>query len=285
MDDIIAPRMQGGNWDPGTRRMAFRILWLGVPLVLGMMTGWHRIGLIAPQLQPGLAMLYWLPLSLMMWAGQMAGCWLAFRLGGSYVLRWPKLIVVAAGALLGTLLTRPVHALWQRLFAPLADGPVTVLAVIPLDAAQWRLLIEGNLLLMLIWVGAVWAYHALGFTLPWNLLPVESPGEVRAEPGFVRRLNRLVFDEVIAIKAEDHYLRVYGNGTSELLLYRFSDAMSDLEAAGWLRVHRSYAVRADAICTARLSGRSGEVELPGRLIVPVSTSHIGLVARLLKNRV
>jgi DNA-binding LytR/AlgR family response regulator len=83
-----------------------------------------------------------------------------------------------------------------------------------------------------------------------------------------RRAARL-----IAIQAEDHYLRVHTDAGEELLSLRLADALRDLERAHGFQTHRSWWVAADAIEAVRWRAGVGEARLAGGLTAPVSRSH------------
>lgn len=93
---------------------------------------------------------------------------------------------------------------------------------------------------------------------------------------FRRRLSaRRRPARLIAVEAEDHYLRVHTDAGAELVTARFADAMAELGAAPGFRTHRSWWVAADAIEEVRWRRGSGEARLTGGLTVPVSRSQAG----------
>jgi DNA-binding LytR/AlgR family response regulator len=77
---------------------------------------------------------------------------------------------------------------------------------------------------------------------------------------------------LIALEAEDHYVRVHTEAGSELLSMRFSQAMDELAAAHGYRLHRSWWVAADAVESVRWTRGGGEARLAGGLVAPVSRS-------------
>lgn len=83
-----------------------------------------------------------------------------------------------------------------------------------------------------------------------------------------RRAARLV-----AVEAEDHYLRVHTDAGTELVTARFADALAELDRAPGFRTHRSWWVAADAIEDVRWRRGAGEARLTGGLCVPVSRSN------------
>jgi hypothetical protein len=77
---------------------------------------------------------------------------------------------------------------------------------------------------------------------------------------------------LIAVEAEDHYVRVHTNAGSELLSMRFSEAVEELAAAHGYRLHRSWWVAADAVDGVKWTRGGGEARLAGGLVAPVSRS-------------
>jgi DNA-binding LytR/AlgR family response regulator len=77
---------------------------------------------------------------------------------------------------------------------------------------------------------------------------------------------------LIAIEAEDHYVRVHTDAGSELLSMRFSDALEELALANGFRLHRSWWASAEAIEAVRWNRGTGEVRLEGGIVAPVSRS-------------
>ena len=78
------------------------------------------------------------------------------------------------------------------------------------------------------------------------------------------------FGPVRALKGEDHYVRVIGDGREELILMRMRDAIDRLDTPDGLRVHRSWWVTPAAIAAVRRDGRSAVITLTGGQEVPVS---------------
>lgn len=91
---------------------------------------------------------------------------------------------------------------------------------------------------------------------------------------FLDRLPaRLKGASLRAVEAEDHYLRVHTDRGSDLILFRLSDALIELEGLEGAQVHRSWWVARDAIRDiARGDGRA-VLTLDGGLTVPVSRRH------------
>jgi hypothetical protein len=98
-----------------------------------------------------------------------------------------------------------------------------------------------------------------------------------AEPGRPRLLARLpgrLGEEVIALQAEDHYVRVHTSLGSDLLLMRFADAVAEADGIEGLRVHRSWWVARSAVASAKAEGRRATLTLKTGLSVPVTRESV-----------
>jgi DNA-binding LytR/AlgR family response regulator len=105
--------------------------------------------------------------------------------------------------------------------------------------------------------------------------PEPAPDAVQALPALPEMIAeklpvRLRQARLIAIEAEDHYLRIHTDAGSDLVLMRMTDACALLPEAAGARVHRSWwAARAAVETLARREGKA-ELTLQGGLTVPVS---------------
>lgn len=86
---------------------------------------------------------------------------------------------------------------------------------------------------------------------------------------------------LLAVEAEDHYLRLHlADGRRPLVHYRFRDAVLELAGLDGLQVHRGFWVAAAAVTgVERRDGRKWALRLSNGLSVPVSESHVGAVRR------
>jgi hypothetical protein len=113
---------------------------------------------------------------------------------------------------------------------------------------------------------------------PLELVPVRPPEMPAAAPALpslppllADKLSiRLSAGRLVAIEAEDHYLRIHTDLGSDLVLMRLSDACALLQGVEGARVHRSWWVaRAAVVAINRTAGRM-DLVLSGGQIVPVS---------------
>lgn len=99
------------------------------------------------------------------------------------------------------------------------------------------------------------------------------------------RLPGRLGDKIVALEAEDHYLRVHTSLGSGLVLMRLSDAIAAIEPHLGLQVHRSWWVARDAICEIVRTEHRSHVRLSTGLVVPVGRTFLAAVrsqsARLL----
>lgn len=261
---------------------AFGAFWVGFPAALGLFSGWNQIGMIAPALPLEWSIIYWLLLAMIMWLGLGLGTLIASA--GLRRLPYPALLIL--GAVLGVALTRPAHALFQKMFVPLTAPVQAVLTLpaIPSTAAQWLQLYQGNLLLMLFWIGgALFFGHFIGY----RPLGAASPAPVFARvpvirqtdhgaPRFAARLTKLPFDSIDTVLAEDHYVRCFGEQGKEMLLYRFTDVVDELASHGWIRVHRSACIRQDRVIDVAHNARRMSVTMLSGCEVVISARYQAL---------
>ncbi len=97
-------------------------------------------------------------------------------------------------------------------------------------------------------------------------------------PGFLDRLPSELGRNVLAVEAQEHYVRVYTDLGDDLVLCRFGDVVRDLNALGLgMQVHRSYWVSERAIKDVQRAGKSYRLTLSNDLEVPVSVSYRGTI--------
>lgn len=102
-------------------------------------------------------------------------------------------------------------------------------------------------------------------------LPVadnQTPPAIRA-----KLTPRLARSRLIAVQAEDHYLRIHTEAGASLILMRFSDALAALSDCDGFQTHRSWWVARAGVETARWKGGRGELRLSDSLVAPVSRTY------------
>lgn len=102
--------------------------------------------------------------------------------------------------------------------------------------------------------------------------PPETPGQ---KPPLMARLPRhLQHARLIALEAEDHYVRVHTEAGHELLLIRLADAVREAAPEPGFKTHRSWWVARHAIAGASFKRGSGAVQLSTGGKAPVSRSGV-----------
>lgn len=101
--------------------------------------------------------------------------------------------------------------------------------------------------------------------------PLPSPG-IAASP-LHGRLDP-AFPPILALSAEDHYVRVIAAGRSTLVLMTLAEAAALMPEGAGEQVHRSWWVARSVITGQQRAGRDLHLILPGGLTVPVSRSRI-----------
>ena len=109
-----------------------------------------------------------------------------------------------------------------------------------------------------------------------ELAPARAPGAggVSCCDFLGRHAPDLAGARLLALAAEDHYLRIYTDRGQALALLRLRDAIDSLGAEAGLQVHRSYWVAMHAAPRAARRGQSWQLELPSGLSIPVSKARV-----------
>ena len=193
------------------------------------------------------------------------------------------LVAVLGSGLVGIFADRAlaprIPRLWPRTaIVSLAITPPVTLYIYALNAVMLDLPRRHWLLPQLAWqvvivMVLIMSLRALLWRRVVETRTVVLPPLPEAERQFRLRLSaRRRAARLIALEAEDHYVRVHTDAGSELLQMRFSDALEELSRAYGYRLHRSWWAAADAIEKVRWSRGTGEARLAGGLVAPVSRS-------------
>jgi hypothetical protein len=108
--------------------------------------------------------------------------------------------------------------------------------------------------------------------------PIVSPSAEAADAalsdaGILRQVPPKLGKDIVALQAEDHYVRVYTLAGSALVRYRFKDAVEELRGLSGRRVHRSFWVRDQYVKGTRSLGDGLEIVMTTGLRVPVSRAY------------
>jgi hypothetical protein len=166
---------------------------------------------------------------------------------------WVRIAVVALA------MTLPVTPFIYALNAAMLDLPRRPWL---LPQLAWQVLVVASLIMALR--ALLWRRIVETRTIVVPPLP-EAERAFRSRLSAKRRGARL-----IALEAEDHYVRVHTDAGSELLSMRFAEAIEELAQAHGYRLHRSWWASAEAIEAVRWKRGRGEARLTGGLKAPVS---------------
>ena len=98
-------------------------------------------------------------------------------------------------------------------------------------------------------------------------------------PKFLARVPARLGEQVLALEAEDHYVRVHTPLGSTLILMRFADAIAEMDGADGLKTHRSWWVAKAAVRDFVSRGRRMDLVLEGGLTAPVTREAASQVRR------
>lgn len=272
-----------------TRPFAALVFYIVVPAMIGFPMGWY---------QAGLGRLMSVPASCGLWVCQwLVSWWVAetmLRLGRAILAPWRlpliALLVIAAAA--NTLLSRFYGpALVTFFFEISGERLPEVLATTRrslTDYSYVRSLVTASSYGALYWIMLRWIYER------WTARPVaplaaEQPvasNQIAAEPPQRLRLELakagiVDAEAVIALQAEDHYVRLHLIDGSRLMLCRFADLLADFTGEAGVQVHRSWWVRRAAIRDVVQESGAMRLGLVNGLSVPVSQKHRALVGYML----
>ena len=196
--------------------------------------------------------------------------WAACMIGGG-----------AIGVITDEIVRRRTEAFWPRLLiVSMAMTPFVTVVVVSINVVTY-----GGSLLRMVNPEIVFQVFVVSFAamalrqLVWaqatTVVVVAEPQDDPLE-NFRQRLSaKRRAAGVLAVEAEDHYLRVHTDAGDELITARFGDALSELSRAPGFQTHRSWWVAADAIDEVRWLRGRGEAKLKCGLVVPISRSQAG----------
>lgn len=270
-------------------------LWfyIGVPLIIGFFLGWTQVGRSA-EWPKHFSLLYWLGVSFgSLLFLELLTPPLASVLRPRGVPLWITLVV--AQVFIGWVAILPVMRLyteWVQSFLPLLlAGPLqdgsfsTLLQKLPTNIICW---VSTNLLFFYAFGMARFGYQPPGRRSEGAAsIDVEesSTAEVidptpdinspvadaaQAMIAFLTRVRPDRNGTLLAIQADGHYLHVHTDVGSDLILYRFGDALNELKSLEGMQVHRSWWVAERAV---ERQEQGEKLILGNGLEVPVSRSY------------
>ncbi len=281
--------------------------YIGIPLMFAVLNGANHAGM-AHGMSVTSGVVYWI--------GLCVPLWLVFDLmtrGVALALRpWtpPLWLVLLAGAVAGLLVVPPYVDWYVTRMVPLLSNAPTRFEAVRL--LQVRVTDIDRLIGMTVWP-SIWIginyYYDRMLSIPRyrglvveiaataespTSSPIERPLRAGVQPvseeginpavadplgdiGFLRQLPAKVGTEIVALQAEDHYIRVYTALGNALVRYRFKDAVREVAPLGGMRVHRSFWVCEKYVTRVRPAGDGLELLMSSGLRIPVSRASLAAV--------
>jgi hypothetical protein len=266
--------------------------YIGAPLFIAFCFTWISAGQVAQHLPRDLAFVYWAGLFVPKWFALD----LATRIVHQLTRRWtpPVWLCALCGGALGSIAYKPIAVFYMEQFTA-AFGPylpegfafIGIEPVYPTSMTDVGTLLAQNGVSISFWIFGVVAFVRLWQTprylvvaTPTPAAPTLAEAEVSQStriPIFMQRTRGLAQAKLLALQAEDHYVRVITDRGDDLVLYRFSDALEELRAHPGFRVHRSYWVAREAVQAVQTENKNHVAILSNGLRVPISRANIGLL--------
>lgn len=272
---------------------------LAVPVAIGTLLAWNGAGSIPSNMSLGQTLLYWNSATLLVWLlAHLSSCLCGWLLKGRHI---PLFFIL----LIGVIVSSPLCNLALFILTELnsTDSPFAFGHAVerfyrdtPVQALQ------RGVGAFLLWptINVLWfklrgtsspyefsTFHAdPPFGLPARPFADASDGPIatHSQPLAERLIANP--EAVVALEADDHYIRVHrAIGSSPLLTGKFGLCAKLLEQTGLgHQVHRSWWVNFSCIRAVRRRGRRVELVLTNGLTIPVSESHKSLVHRYWTSR-
>lgn len=173
---------------------------------------------------------------------------------GTLVVAVPSSFVVIA---LETIFRRPPAIT----FANLARIYVSVAVVMIAIAIPWTIIRKHRT-------------HAAASVQPGQSLSAPQAGARSGDSPFLRRLPAKLGTDLLCVATEDHYLRVTTTLGHDLILFRLSDAIAELDPGLGQQVHRSYWVARRAVAGVERNGQRTSLLLTNGATVPISRTFL-----------
>jgi len=275
--------------------LAFYLL---VPVCIGLLLGWGHVGQVAGQLPHYQSLLYWVGLAVLIWTlNDPATRFVSFVLAPALK---RILLVCLLGGVLASLVQRPLVLLYSAGFVQLLgiEAPDFVrnvgMKILPGSLQQIGAAIVHCAEWIGLWMIANWALVRVAgkarFGTTDALRRMGSPGREGADARagdavppagdpatpvspILQRAKRDLGSQILVLQAQDHFVQVTTPVGSELVLYRFNDAIREMGRDAGLQVHRSYWVARSAVRALSFSEGQYMLELSNGTRVPVSRAR------------
>lgn len=270
----------------GMTTRAGLFFYIGTPLLCGLVLGWNRVA-VGPHMTRLGSACYEIVLIFMVWFAAIIGTRFAHLCIRRW--RWPLWATGLSGAAFGIALFYCPIAHYRRFSFQFLPQEFALRAPpLPLPTLDYLPQLFANTGAgIAFWILVLYGYERLLGIPRYRFEEVKRIGlaatpdvhrtDARpsgAEEALRGRLPPHLDGAILALQAEDHYVRVHTATGSTLVHYRFRDAVQDMCRVDGLQVHRSFWVRRSAITQRLIERHSHFVLLDNGLKVPVSRTHL-----------
>ena len=293
---IPAAAGKSASWDtaedlhPPSKFTLNLCYFLVIPLLIGGLIGWARVGSIAAAMPRELAFFYWGCISIFLWNAK----WLAARALHHFgaISARPSLATLVIVACVAEACIRPLHrsvVLGTGQLLGVTDIPYT--SAVPDSMAEIAAALVAHSPLIALWILVTAFYlRVIDFELftskKITVLVGDTPATTanasgatssqRPATGFLQKLPDHP-GPILAIRALDHYVETYLTDTRPRFIHRFEDAAREVGALGLVRVHRSFCVNPAFICSIETQGRRKFAVLTTGDRIPISPRHLSIL--------
>lgn len=254
------------------RTMGHFVLLVLSPLIMAFIAGWYGLGAFKPWPSRLAAIPFWVGLMLLLWGVTYLLLWAVRRRLPIHGVGLPLLGLGVASAIAGTFVFRPLASLYGHTYGWIM-GYARDRVITPFPHSLETLL--------------SWHLDYIPFIFMWTLglllfeLLVrhddQSPDSARrgqeGRDAFRDLLERVGPENLVAVCAEGHYVRVHTVGGEVRLLYRFSSALGALADRQGVQVHRSHWVNTRHVTHFHADAARAHVTVTGGIRLPVSLTY------------
>ena len=198
---------------------------------------------------------------MLFWTG-LVGAGYLLALGASRLIGERPTNVVVRGIAVAILSAVPLMFIVSWALVQVRPGRVIGLANLPMLFLS-VLAIQAIIVAILAWLSS----RPIGAA-------VDGPSGEEPGPLAQGRLARSLRGDLVALEAEDHYVRLHHPSGSTLILHRFSDALAEVDPRVGLQVHRGWWVANGAVAGTFMRGDKRWLMLRNGMEIPVSRTHL-----------
>lgn len=277
---IIRRELQGMQFKSGI------CFYIGIPMFVGLLLGWNK-AFVGADVSRTVAISFWAGLALLEWFAAVVCSQIMY-----VILRplrpSPTVIWLAGVSLAALLFFYPISRYLE--FGSMLGGMTHLPAHLRAESmTQFLRMASADIFPgMALWMAANY-FYAEFLGIPRHQYAVaESPiartqtgppttvaeTAETAQPQFMQQVAASKRGQIMALEAQDHYVKVTTDRGNDLIHYRFSDAVRDARVLAGLRVHRSHWVAAHAITELTRANHGYQLQLSNGAEVPVSRSYL-----------